>query len=74
MDNLLQQEERKREHHWDAQERWRQILEAISWAEGQSTVRRNTPQYCLAEQLKKLTARPYESGARIETKNESIQF
>ena len=56
-DELLQQEELKRERHWDARERWRLILEAIAWAETQATVRRNTPQRCLAEQARKLAAR-----------------
>ena len=56
MSNLVEQEELKRDRHLDAREKWRLILEAISWAEGQATVRRNTPQRCLAEQARKLSA------------------
>lgn len=56
MDKLLQQEELKRDRHWDAREKWRLILEAIAWAEAQPTVRRNTPERCLAEQARKLRA------------------
>jgi hypothetical protein len=53
MNNLVQQEEQKRERHWDPRKRWALIQEAISWAESQSTVQRNTPQFCLLEQKKK---------------------
>ncbi|MEI6564229.1 MAG: hypothetical protein WCO42_08000 [bacterium] len=53
MNNLLQQEELKRDRHLDPQERWRLILAAISWAEAQAKVQRNTPQRCLAEQARK---------------------
>ncbi len=53
MNDLFQQEEAKRDRHLDARERWRLILDAISWAESQSTVQRNTPQRCLAEQARK---------------------
>ncbi len=55
MNDILQQEEHKRDRHLDAREKWRLIMEAISWAEGQATVRRNTPQRCLAEQARKLS-------------------
>jgi hypothetical protein len=58
MNNLLQQEELKRDRHWDTRERWRLILEAISWAETQATVQRNTPRQCLIEQARKSPARP----------------
>ncbi|MEI8123428.1 MAG: hypothetical protein WCI20_15475 [bacterium] len=58
MNNLLQQEELKRDRHLDAGQRWRLIQEAISWAETQETVRRNTPQRCLAEQTRKLAHTP----------------
>jgi hypothetical protein len=58
MSDLLRQEELKRDRHWDARERWRLILEAISWAEVQAPVRRNTPQRCLAEQARKLPTSP----------------
>jgi len=56
MSNIVQQEELKRDRHVDAREKWRLILEAIAWAEGQVTVRRNTPQRCLDEQARKLSA------------------
>jgi hypothetical protein len=55
MSNILRQEELKRDRHFDAREKWRLILEAISWAEGQTTERRNTPRRCLAEQARKLS-------------------
>ena len=55
MSDLVQQEQLKRDRHWDARERWRLILEAIAWAEAQSTARRNTPRQCLAEQARKET-------------------
>jgi hypothetical protein len=57
MHELLQREETKRNRHLTAQERWRHILEAITWAESQATVRRNTPQRCLTEQAAKLRRR-----------------
>jgi hypothetical protein len=56
MSNIVQQEELKRDRHMDAREKWRLILEAISWAENQTTVRRNTPQRCLVDQARKLNA------------------
>jgi len=56
MSNIVQQEELKRDRHLDAREKWRLILEAISWAESQVTVRRNTPQRCLADQARKLSS------------------
>ncbi len=55
MSDFVQQEELKRDRHLDAREKWRLILEAIAWAEGQVTVQRNTPQRCLAEQARKLS-------------------
>lgn len=54
MTELLRQEEEKRRRHWDAAERWRVIQQTIRWAEGQATVRRNTPEACLREQERKL--------------------
>ena len=54
MNDLLQSEERKRWRQWDAAERWRVILQTITWAERQSTVQRNTPAACLREQRRKL--------------------
>jgi hypothetical protein len=54
MNDLLQSEERKRWRQWDAAERWRVILQTITWAERQATVQRNTPAACLREQRRKL--------------------
>lgn len=50
-------EEIKRDRCWSPQERWRVIQETITWAEQQTTVRRNNPASCLAEQRRK--ARPW---------------
>ncbi len=55
VDDLKRFEERKREAHWDAAQRWRILQETIAWAESQATVRRNTPQRCLEIQRAKLT-------------------
>ncbi len=52
-DDLKRFEERKREAHWDAAQRWRLLQETIAWAESQATVRRNTPQRCLQLQRAK---------------------
>jgi len=49
-------EELKRDRCWDPQQRWKVIQETITWAEQQSTVRRNDPANRLAEQRRK--ARP----------------
>ena len=46
-------EEIKRDWHWTARERWRLLQEAITWAERQATVRRNTAESCLKEQARK---------------------
>lgn len=54
MAEMLRQEEEKRRRHWDAADRWRVIEQTIRWAEGQATVRRNTPEACLREQRRKL--------------------
>jgi hypothetical protein len=51
---LIHLEERKRDRTWNAQERWRLIQEAMTWAEAQSTVRRNIPRNRLEEQARKL--------------------
>jgi hypothetical protein len=52
-DELLREEERKRERHWDPAARWRVIQEMIAWADAQATVRRNTPARCLELQRAK---------------------
>lgn len=51
---LIAAEEPKRERNWDPKLRWRVIQDTITWAEAQRTVRRNTPEACLAEQERKL--------------------
>lgn len=53
--DLLRREEEKRWRHWDAAERWRVILQTISWAERQATVQRNTTDACLRDQQRKLS-------------------
>lgn len=54
-DDLKRAEEQKREASWDAAQRWRVLQETITWAESQPTVRRNTPEVCLALQKAKLS-------------------
>ena len=51
-DDLKRQEEARRERHWDARRRWQIIQETITWAEAQSTVRRNTRAARLAQQAR----------------------
>ncbi len=55
VDDLKRQEERKREAAWDPAQRWHVLQQTITWAESQATVRRNTPQKCLALQRAKLS-------------------
>lgn len=43
-------EEARRERHWNPRDRWLAIQDAITWAEGQATVARNTVGACLARQ------------------------
>jgi hypothetical protein len=47
-------EEAKRERNWDPNQRWKVVEETLAWCEAQATVRRNTPEACLAEQNRKL--------------------
>lgn len=54
LSELKQLEEAKRERNWDPAVRWKVIQDTITWAEQQTTVRRNTPAACLAEQERKL--------------------
>ena len=54
-EELKRAEERKREAQWDAATRWRVLQDTITWAEAQSTVRRNTPPRCLELQRAKLS-------------------
>ena len=45
-EQLLTQEEQKRQRQWDPAARWKAIQDTITWAEQQATVRRNTPEVC----------------------------
>jgi len=51
-DELKRREEQKREECCDPVERWRVLVETITWAD--ATVRRNTPARCLELQRAKL--------------------
>lgn len=53
LSEVKQREEIKRDWHWNARERWQLLQEAITWAESQATVRRNTAESCLKEQARK---------------------
>lgn len=64
-DELLRSEQRKREAHWDPAERWRVIQEMITWADAQTTVRRNTPARCLELQRAKDRAPAAITGERV---------
>ena len=54
LDELKKAEEERRERNWDPAQRWKALQETITWAEAQSTVRRNTKAARLAEQNEKL--------------------
>ena len=54
LDELKRLEEAKRDENWDPAARWKIIQATLAWAEQQATVRRNTPEACLAEQRRKL--------------------
>ena len=62
MNDLMQREQLKREQTWDASQRWSVLLETIAWAEAQPTVRRNTPERCIAEEARKFHARAAMPG------------
>lgn len=51
---LIAAEEAKRERMWNPAKKWQAMQEMMTWAEQQSTVRRNTPAACLARQKKLL--------------------
>jgi hypothetical protein len=57
-------EEVRRDRHTDPAERWRLIQETITWAEAQSTVRRNTPAACKARERRLLAAHRQPRPAR----------
>ena len=52
---LLVAEEAKRNAAWNPADRWRVIQETITWADQQSTARRNTKETALRLQAEKLT-------------------
>ena len=54
LSELKAREERKREQNWNPLQRWRVIQDTLAWCAAQSTVHRNTPAACLAEQQRKL--------------------
>jgi hypothetical protein len=54
---LIQREEEKRLHCWDARERWRVLQQTITWVEAQQRVPRNSRQSCLARQTRLLEER-----------------
>lgn len=58
------QEETRRNRHWDALRRWQLIQETITWAEAQSTVRRNTKAHRLAQQARQNAAESTSSTPR----------
>jgi hypothetical protein len=47
LSDIKRREEQKREAALGPTERWRLIMEAITWAERQPQVQRNTPARCL---------------------------
>jgi hypothetical protein len=53
---VKRREEDKRDAALGPAERWRVIMAAITWAEGQPHVRRNTPAKCLQLERAKLAA------------------
>ena len=63
MDSLVQREEAKRTRQLDPREQWRQILEAIAWAESQQNPPRNSPHRCLEEQTRKIAAMSVKTQA-----------
>ncbi len=51
-DLLKEEEEARRDRHWDALRRWQLIQETITWAEAQATVQRNTRADRLTQQAR----------------------
>lgn len=52
-DDLAGREHERRERAWTPAARWQAILETLSWAEAQATVRRNTPAACLRQERRR---------------------
>jgi len=44
------EEEARRNRNWDAQQRWKAILQTIEWAEAQLPGKRNSKKACLERQ------------------------
>jgi len=53
---LMREEAAKRDRNWDPKLRWQVIQETITWVDAQATVRRNTKEFCLANQQRLLAA------------------
>jgi len=56
LSELKRAEELKRERNWNSATRWKVLQDTISWAEQQTTIQRNTPAACLANQRRILAA------------------
>ena len=46
----IKEEEARRNRNWNAQERWKAILQTIEWAEAQLPEKRNSKKACLERQ------------------------
>ncbi len=46
----IKEEEARRTRNWDAQQRWKAILQTIEWAEAQLPEKRNSKKACLERQ------------------------
>ena len=56
--SLVKEEERRRDACWAPAERWRNILETISWADAQQEFPRNSKTACLDRQRRLLLKLP----------------
>ena len=59
---IKRREEAKRDAVLGPAERWRLLMQAITWVESQPQVRRNTPVRCLQLERAKLAAPPTGDG------------
>jgi len=48
--DLKEREESKRNRVWSPAQRWRVLQDTVTWAEAQTSVRRNLPAACLAKE------------------------
>ncbi len=69
----IQREQTRRDAHWDPKKRERAVLETLAWAASQTTVRRNTPSACLAEEQRHCARRARPPCLRHETPARSAQ-